>query len=103
MTFKEAYIKMLEGKKIKRPHFKGYWYIDGVCGKLTIHLESGEEIIEGNLSLTVQNTLAEDWEVIFEVPRIEGKGVVKFPEYFYTPSQYYTISGNESSSAKEEE
>ena len=64
MKFSEAYLEMLKGKKIKRPCFKGYWYIDGVSGKLVIHLANGEEIIEGELGLTVKNCLAEDWEVI---------------------------------------
>lgn len=64
MKFSEAYLEMLKGKKIKRPCFKGYWYIDGVLGKLVIHLASDEEIIEGDLNLTVQNCMAEDWEVV---------------------------------------
>lgn len=63
MTFKDAYQKMLEGKKITRPCFKGYWFIDGVTNKLTIHLASGEEITEGALDHTVRNTFAEDWQV----------------------------------------
>ena len=64
MKFNEAYVAMLKGKKIKRPCFKGYWYINGVNGKLTIRLADGTEITEGELWLTVQNTLAEDWEVM---------------------------------------
>lgn len=64
MKFKEAYLKMLEGKKIKRPCFQGYWYIDGVSGNLTIHLANDTEITKGNLSLTVKNCMAEDWEVV---------------------------------------
>ena len=58
MLFKEAYLKMLEGKKIKRPCFQGYWYIDGVSGNLTIHLANDTEIT------TVKNCMAEDWEVV---------------------------------------
>ena len=64
MTFKEAYQKMLEGKKIARPCFKGYWFIDGVTNKLTIHLASGEEITEGALDHAVRNSLAYDWQVV---------------------------------------
>lgn len=63
MKFEQAYIEMLKGKKIKRPCFKGYWFIDGVSGKLVIHLANGENIDNGDLDLTVRNTLAEDWEV----------------------------------------
>lgn len=60
MIFKEAYLRMLEGYKIKRPCFKGYWYIDGVTGKLTIQLADGSIITEGLLDITVRNCLAED-------------------------------------------
>lgn len=64
MTFKDAYQKMLEGKKITRPCFKGYWFIDGVTNNLVIHLADGREIIEGLLDHTVRNTLADDWLVV---------------------------------------
>lgn len=64
MKFKDAYIKMLEGYKIARPGFKGFWYIDSVTGKTIIHLANNTEITEGDLSLTIQSTLAEDWEVV---------------------------------------
>ena len=63
MNFKEAYNLMLEGKRISRPCFKGYWYIDGVTGEFKIHLKEGNEITEGNLGHTVLNTLATDWDV----------------------------------------
>lgn len=64
MCFDEAYAKMLEGHKITRPCFKGYWYINGVTGKPTIHLASGEEITTGDLSITLPNVLAKDWIVL---------------------------------------
>ena len=64
MPFKEAYQKMLEGKKIARPCFKGYWFIDGITGLLVIHLADGREIIDGLLDHTVRNTLADDWQVL---------------------------------------
>ena len=44
MKFNEAYAEMAKGKKITRPAFKGFWFIDPVKGKLTIHLSSGKEI-----------------------------------------------------------
>lgn len=62
MDFKKAYNLMLEGKRISRPCFKGYWYIDGVTGEFKIHLKDGDEITEGNLGHTVLNTLATDWD-----------------------------------------
>lgn len=64
MKFEQAYIEMLKGKKVKRLAFNGYWYIDGVTGKLAIHLATGENIYSGDLDLTVRNILAEDWEVL---------------------------------------
>ena len=63
MKFNEAYLEMLKGNKITRPCFKGYWYIDGVSGKVVIHLADGNEITKGDLSLTIKNCLAEDWAV----------------------------------------
>lgn len=63
LTFRKAYMKMLEGKKISRPCFDGWWFLDRY-GMLTIHDRYGEEITEGNLTITVTNTLANDWEVI---------------------------------------
>ena len=42
MKFNEAYAEMAKGKKITRPAFKGFWFIDPVKGKLTIHLSSGK-------------------------------------------------------------
>jgi len=63
MKFEQAYMEMLKGKKIKRPCFKGYWFIDGITGKVGIHLASGDEIMEGDFDLTLRNVLAEDWEV----------------------------------------
>lgn len=64
MKFEQAYIEMLKGRKVKRPAFKGYWFIDAVTGKLLIHLASGEEIDTGDLDITARNVLAEDWEVM---------------------------------------
>ena len=73
MEFKLAYEYMLKGEKIKRPCFKGYWYIDGVNGKLTIHLANGTDICEGELGLTVVNCLANDWVVFREEPHCPSK------------------------------
>lgn len=64
MKFENIYMEMLKGKKVRRPAFKGYWFINAVTGKLTVYLASGEEIDVGDLDLTVRNVLAEDWEVI---------------------------------------
>lgn len=65
MTFKEAYMKLLAGHKIKRPDWEGYWFMSHVNGKLNIKLANGDIITEGDLTLTVANTLADDW-IIYE-------------------------------------
>lgn len=65
MTFKEAYMKLLAGYKIKRPNWEGYWFMSDVNGKLNIKLANGDIITEGDLTLTVANTLADDW-IIYE-------------------------------------
>lgn len=64
MNFEEAYMKMLEGHKIARPCFKGYWYINGVTGKPTIHTADGDELTSGDLSITLPNVLAKDWIIL---------------------------------------
>lgn len=61
MPFKEAYKLMKAGLKVKRPGWQGYWYIDQLTDKLTIHLANGKEITNGDLGMTVSNTLANDW------------------------------------------
>lgn len=66
MKFFEAYTEMLKGKKIARPGFKGYWYINSVSGQLTIRLGDGSEITKGQLDVTVINVLAEDWYIYEE-------------------------------------
>ena len=63
MKFNEAYLEMLKGNKIKRPAFEGYWFINGQTNQVTIHLKDDREITKGNLTLTVANCLAEDWEI----------------------------------------
>lgn len=60
-------------KKIARPSFKGYWFLDGVTGKLVIHLGNDKEISYGKLDLTVRNCLADDWFVLEEKTE-ENKG-----------------------------
>ena len=50
MKFIEAYNEMLKGKKITRPCFKGYWYINGTNGFVTIHCKDDSEITEYRLA-----------------------------------------------------
>lgn len=64
LTFKQAFSKMLEGKKIARPSFVGFWYIDSFDGKMKIHDRFGNTLEKVDMTITVINTLANDWEVI---------------------------------------
>lgn len=64
LTFKQAFQKMLEGKKIARPSFVGFWYIDSFDGKMKIHDRFGNTLEKVDMTITVINTLANDWEVI---------------------------------------
>lgn len=66
MKFYEAYAEMVKGKKISRPAFKGYWFINPETGKFSIHLGNGKNITYGQLELMVKNCLAEDWYVYEE-------------------------------------
>lgn len=64
MPFSEAYKHMLEGKRIRRPSFKGYWYLSPETGALIINIGDDKEIKYGNLDVTVKNCIANDWEVV---------------------------------------
>lgn len=65
MNFKEAYQKMLEGKKVKRKGWEGWQYYslieDNICfaGKLIVP------------NITVEDSLADDWEVVGEREVVE--------------------------------
>lgn len=63
LLFKEAYMRMVEGKKISRPCFMGWWFMNHES-KVVIHDRYGNELKEGDITNTVTNTLANDWEVI---------------------------------------
>ena len=58
MNFKQAYSKLLEGKKIRRKGWKGYYVLD----KNIIFSADGTAI----LGINVESALADDWEVIEE-------------------------------------
>ena len=63
LLFKEAYMRMVEGKKISRPCFMGWWFMNHES-KVVIHDRYANELKEGDITNTVTNTLANDWEVI---------------------------------------
>lgn len=64
MKFEEAWKALQNGKKIKRPCFKGYWFMNPETGVFTIHLENGKDITYGKLGLTVMNIMENDWEIV---------------------------------------
>ena len=64
MNFKEAYEEMLKGKKVRRPSWTGYWFIED--DKIKIRLKDGNIKCNAFTQETITNTLAEDWEVVNE-------------------------------------
>ena len=58
MNFKEAYSKLLEGKKIRRKGWKSYYVLD----KNIIFCDNETAI----LGIAVESVLANDWEVVEE-------------------------------------
>ena len=58
MNFKQAYSKLLEGKKIRRKGWKGYYVLDK-----NIIFSADETAI---LGIAVESVLANDWEVVEE-------------------------------------
>lgn len=58
MNFKEAYSKLLEGKKIRRKGWKSYYVLD----KNIIFCDNETAI----LGINVESVLANDWEVVEE-------------------------------------
>lgn len=82
MNFNQAYQEMLNGKKIRRPGWGGYWFIED--GKVKIKLKTGE-IIENDFNQeTITNTLADDWEVVEEKKKWWEPKVNE--QYFYIRS-----------------
>ena len=83
MKFKQAYREMSKGKKIKRPGWGGYWFIED--GKVKIKSKTSE-ILENNFNEEViTNTFADDWEIM------EDKKQWWKPE---KRTQYYVIHGD---------
>ena len=64
MNFKEAYKEMLKGKKVRRPGWGGYWFIED--NKVTIHLKDGNVKFDNFTQETIKNTAADDWEIVEE-------------------------------------
>nr|DAW58902.1 MAG TPA: Protein of unknown function (DUF2829) [Caudoviricetes sp.] len=60
MNFKEAYQKMLEGKKVKRKGWEGWQYYSLIEDNIFF----ASKLIVPNI--TVEDSLADDWEVVEE-------------------------------------
>lgn len=65
MNFKEAYQKMLEGKKVKRKGWEGWQYYKLIGDNMYY----ANKLIASNI--TVENALADDWEVVVERTVVE--------------------------------
>lgn len=68
MKFKKALKYMQKGRKIKRPFWGGYWFLDNK-GEIKIYCVGGEVIDfkeTNNILFTLGNVLANDWEVVEE-------------------------------------
>jgi hypothetical protein len=65
MYFKEAYQKMLEGKKVKRKGWEGWQYYKLIGDNMYY----ADKLIASNI--TVENALADDWEIVGEREVVE--------------------------------
>lgn len=65
MNFKEAYQKMLEGKKVKRKGWEDWQYYKLIGDNMYY----ANKVIASNI--TVENALADDWEVVVEKNKIK--------------------------------
>ena len=65
MKFRKAWKKMLKGKKVRRPHWKGYWAWEN--GTIMMHCREGSvlDIREtDHVAYTFENVAAKDWEIV---------------------------------------
>jgi len=61
MDFKQAYREMVEGKKIRRPSFDSYWYMENGTIKTIFN---GEVVEIGLKEGTIIHMNSNDWEVV---------------------------------------
>ena len=80
MNFKEAYQKMLEGKKVKRKGWEG-WQHYKLIGD---NMYYANKLIASNVS--VENALANDWEVVKETKSKVWKPNIGENYFFITSS-----------------
>lgn len=64
MNFKEAYKEMLKGKKVRRPGWGGYWFIED--NKVFAKKASWDALQKRFSQVDIGHTAADDWEVVKE-------------------------------------
>lgn len=69
MNFKEAFMLMKQGTKIKLPPWEGYWYWDDDKQTIVMHTKDGEELDireTQRVQYTLENILSDEWQVANE-------------------------------------
>ena len=65
MTFRKAYFEMMNGKKIKRPSWTGYWVWEN--NTIMMHCRDGQVLDirrTENTAYTFFSIVSEDWQVV---------------------------------------
>lgn len=65
LTFRRAWFNLLNGKKVKRPSWTGYWEFKD--GTIQMHCAEGDVIDirdTENVAYTFTNIAENDWEVV---------------------------------------
>lgn len=87
MNFKEAYQKMLEGKKVKRKGWEDWQYYKLIGDNMYY----ANKLIASNI--TVENALADDWEIVGETKSKVWKPK-KGDKYFFISSGLEVVKFN---------
>lgn len=87
MNFKEAYQKMLEGKKVKRKGWEDWQYYKLIGDNMYY----ANKLIASNI--TVENALADDWEIVGEIKSKVWKPK-KGDKYFFISSRLEVVKFN---------
>lgn len=87
MNFKEAYQKMLEGKKVKRKGWEDWQYYKLIGDNMYY----ANKLIASNI--TVENALADDWEIVGERKSKVWKPK-KGDKYFFISSRLEVVKFN---------
>lgn len=85
MKFADAYLKMRNGEKIKRPSWGGYWFWDDNEKTIVIHTKDGDELDirkTERVEYTTDNIIADDWIIATaeNCPQLGGKELMCFGE-----------------------